>query len=62
MGCSVCKGVFHPATGSEVSPTFRRCGVCEKQFVKWLRGNTRRNTDKLDFYTYAATSIKPEDK
>jgi hypothetical protein len=58
--CSVCGGVFHPSTGSEVTTTYRRCGPCEKQFIRWLKGTLKRKgRDKLDFYTHAASSVRP---
>jgi hypothetical protein len=61
VGCSVCGGVWHPSTGSYVSPTFRRCGPCERAFVKWLAGHLRRKWGRVDFYVAAATSIRPEE-
>lgn len=61
IDCSVCGGPFHPATGCYVSETFRRCGPCEKHFLKWLKGHLQRRWSKVSFYEHAATSNRPGD-
>lgn len=50
--CSVCKGPFHESTG-DINGNMRTCGPCEKQFVKWLSGHSKRRWGGELFYKHA---------
>ena len=40
--CASCKGVAHPATGSQHSETFIVCGRCTRETWAWVRTHTDR--------------------
>lgn len=41
MICPACKGVCHPATGHQHSPSMLICGPCAREFFKWVERHTR---------------------
>lgn len=63
---TVCRGCWHPATGSYVELGSRSkpalvCGPCERRFLRWVSGFTdtkgRRSKEtgkRYSFYEYAA--------
>lgn len=58
--CSICKGCFHPATGAIVSDKVRRCGVCERHFINFLKQHTKRKSSGVNFYDHVETSRNKE--
>lgn len=42
MKCASCKGVAHPATGSQYSKNYIICGPCTRSFWTWVKGHTNR--------------------
>lgn len=52
--CFVCKGPFHPATGGVHGPSNTKfCGACERDFVKFVAGHTKRKWGGIPFYKHA---------
>lgn len=61
MNCDACGGPYHESTGHLLSEDKRLCGVCARDFVKWLSGHLKRRWGGADFYVHAATSIRAGD-
>ena len=58
--CFACGGPFHPASGNHFAEGVDYCGRCYRYFLAYFKDRMRvRRKGRADFYTEAATSIRP---
>ena len=58
--CSACKSVYDPSTGVVVSEKQRWCCACAADMVGWLRKQSKRKIDGVNFYKHAFAPPKKE--
>jgi hypothetical protein len=64
MQCNACPNPYHPATGHRLGPNTVLCGICARDFIKWIKareanmGRPWRGAN-CSFTEAALTSIVP---
>lgn len=61
MRCATCANIYHHSTGHMFSESTVLCGVCARNWARWLKSRiARRGPRSPDFYEAAATSVRAE--
>ena len=59
MHCATCANIYSPPTGHAFNATTVLCGVCARDWMRWLKARlARRGNRSPDFYEAAATSVR----